>query len=54
MLSIPNELQQAVRASQGCLIRPTAPETHAEYVLLPAEGSAIFQIPSQGERNDGI
>ena len=37
MLTIPKELQQAVRDSQGGPIRLTNPVTHAEYVLLPAE-----------------
>jgi hypothetical protein len=37
MLTIPKELQQAVRASQGRPLRLTDPETHTEYVLLQAE-----------------
>ena len=37
MLTIPKELQQAVRASHGRPLRLTAPETHAEYVLLQAD-----------------
>ena len=37
MLTIPKELQQTVRASDGRPIRLTDPETHAEYVLLQAE-----------------
>jgi hypothetical protein len=37
MLTIPKELQQAVRASHGRPLRLTAPETHTEYVLLQAE-----------------
>jgi hypothetical protein len=37
MLTIPKELQQAVRASHGRPLRLTDPETHAEYVLLQAE-----------------
>jgi hypothetical protein len=37
MLTIPKELQQAVRASQGSPLRLTDPETHSEYVLLQAE-----------------
>ena len=37
MLTIPKELQQAVRASHGRPIRLTDPDTHAEYVLLQAD-----------------
>jgi hypothetical protein len=37
MLTIPKELQQAVRASHGRPLRLTDPETQAEYVLLQAE-----------------
>jgi hypothetical protein len=37
MLTIPKELQQAVRASHGRPLRLTDPETHAEYVLLQAD-----------------
>ena len=37
MLTIPKELQQAVRASHGHPLRLTDPETHVEYVLLQAE-----------------
>ena len=37
MLTIPRELQQAVRASHGRPLRLTDPETHAEYVLLQAD-----------------
>jgi hypothetical protein len=37
MLTIPKELQQAVRASHGCPLRLTDPDTHAEYVLLQAD-----------------
>jgi hypothetical protein len=37
MLTIPKELQQAVRASHGRPLRLTDPETHAEYVLLHAD-----------------
>ena len=37
MLTIPKELQQAVRASDGRPLRLTDPTTHAEYVLLQAE-----------------
>ena len=37
MLTIPKELQQAVRASQGRPLRLTDPETNVEYVLLQAE-----------------
>jgi hypothetical protein len=37
MLTIPNELQQAMRASDGRPLRLTDPETQAEYVLLQAE-----------------
>jgi len=36
MLTIPKELQQAVRASHGRPLRLTDPETLAEYVLLQA------------------
>ena len=36
MLTMPKELQQAVRASHGRPLRLTDPETHAEYVLLQA------------------
>ena len=34
MLTIPKELQQAMRASDGRPLRLTDPETQAEYVLL--------------------
>ena len=37
MLTIPKELQQAMRASHGRPLRLTDPETHAEYVLLQAD-----------------
>ena len=37
MLTIPKELQQAMRASQGRPLRLTDPETQAEYVLLQAD-----------------
>jgi hypothetical protein len=37
MLTIPKELQPAVRASHGRPLRLTDPETQAEYVLLQAE-----------------
>jgi hypothetical protein len=37
MITIPKELQQAVRASHGRPIRLTDPEIHAEYVLLQAD-----------------
>jgi hypothetical protein len=37
MLTIPKELQQAIRASHGRLLRLTDPDTQAEYVLLEAE-----------------
>jgi hypothetical protein len=37
MLTIPKELQQAMRASDGRLLRLTDPETQVEYVLLQAE-----------------
>ena len=37
MLTIPKELQQAMRASDGGPIRLTDPESRAEYVLLQAE-----------------
>jgi hypothetical protein len=37
MLTIPKELQQAMRASDGRPLRHTDPETQAEYVLLQAE-----------------
>jgi hypothetical protein len=37
MLTMPKELQQAVRDSHGRPLRLTDPETHAEYVLLQAD-----------------
>ena len=37
MLTIPKELQQAMRASHGRPLRLTDPETQAEYVLLQAD-----------------
>lgn len=37
MLTIPQELQQPVRAAHGRPLRLTDPDTHAEYVLLQAE-----------------
>ena len=37
MLTIPKELQQALRAAHGRPLRLTDPETHAEYVLLHAD-----------------
>jgi hypothetical protein len=37
MLTIPKELQEAIRASHGCPLRLTDPDTQAEYVLLQAE-----------------
>jgi len=37
MLTMPKELQQAMRASHGRPLRLTDPETQAEYVLLQAE-----------------
>jgi hypothetical protein len=37
MLTIPKELQEAMRASQGRPLRLTDPETQAEYVLLQAD-----------------
>lgn len=37
MLTIPKELQQAVRAADGRPLRLTDPETQAEYVLLQAD-----------------
>jgi hypothetical protein len=37
MLTIPKELQQAIRASHGRPLRLTDPDTHAEYVLLQAD-----------------
>jgi hypothetical protein len=37
MLTIPKELQQAMRASHGRPLRLTDPDTQAEYVLLQAE-----------------
>ena len=37
MLTIPKELQQAMRAWQGRPLRLTDPETQAEYVLLQAD-----------------
>ena len=37
MLTIPKELQQAMRASHGRPLRLTDPDTQAEYALLQAE-----------------
>ena len=37
MLTIPKELQEAMRASHGRPLRLTDPDTQAEYVLLQAE-----------------
>ena len=37
MLTIPKELQQAVRDAHGHPLRLTDPDTHAEYVLLQAD-----------------
>lgn len=37
MISMPKELQQAVRASHGMPVRLADPETNAEYVVLSAE-----------------
>ena len=37
LLTIPKELQQAMRASHGRPLRLTDPETQAEYVLLQAD-----------------
>ncbi len=37
MISMPKELQQAVRASQGKPVRLADPETNAEYGVLSAE-----------------
>jgi hypothetical protein len=37
MLTIPKELQEAMRASHGHPLRLTDPDTQAEYVLLQAE-----------------
>ncbi len=37
MISMPKELQQAVRASQGKPVRLADPETNVEYVVLSAE-----------------
>jgi hypothetical protein len=37
MLTIPKELQEALRASHGRPLRLTDPDTQAEYVLLQAE-----------------
>ncbi len=37
MLTIPKELQHAVRAAHGRPLRLTDPETQAEYVLLQAD-----------------
>jgi len=37
MIAMSKELQQAVRVSQGKPVRLADPETHAEYVILPAE-----------------
>jgi hypothetical protein len=37
MLTVPEELQQAVRASHGLPLRLTDPETQVDYVLLQAD-----------------
>ncbi len=37
MITMPKELHQAVRASQGQPIRLLDPETNSEYIILPAE-----------------
>jgi len=37
MITMPKELQQAVRTSQGQPIRLADPEMNTEYVVLPAE-----------------
>ena len=37
MITLPKDLQNAVRTSEDQLIRLTDPETNSEYVLLPAE-----------------
>lgn len=37
MITIPKEIQQAIRASQGKPVRVADPETNAEYVILPSE-----------------
>ena len=37
MITMPKELRQAVRVSQGQPVRVADPETQEEYVVLPAE-----------------
>ena len=37
MITMPEELQQAVRVSQGQPVRIADPETNVEYIVLPAE-----------------
>ena len=37
MITMPKELQQAVRASQGKPVRLADSETNVEYIVLPAE-----------------
>ncbi|MCI0486972.1 MAG: hypothetical protein L0229_10270 [Blastocatellia bacterium] len=37
MITMPKELRQAVRASEGRPVRVSDPETSEEYVLLPAK-----------------
>lgn len=37
MISLPKDIQEAVRSSEDQPIRLTDPETNSEYVLLPAD-----------------
>ena len=43
MITISEELRQAVKDSKGNLVRLVDPETNAEYVVLPAETFAQMQ-----------
>jgi hypothetical protein len=37
MITMPKELQEAMRTSHGQLVRLTDPETHEEYIVLRAD-----------------
>jgi hypothetical protein len=37
MITLPKDIQEAIRSSQDQPIRVTDPETNSEYVLLPAD-----------------
>jgi hypothetical protein len=52
MLTIPKELQQAMRASHGRPLRLTDPETQEEYVLLQAGLRAGWDDPEMDVYND--